>query len=281
MNLPDCNVPSMNSNCGWPCLQIGNPEAPGILFLHGFMGDAEDWLTIASELASNYYCVIPDLPGHGENINGNQTQRLDFEALTCALIQITQGFFQNPPALVGYSLGGRIALVTACTYPQKFSALCLEGANPGINSTAEQQARLESDRKLARKILEKGMETFVKEWYRLPLFASLAKNPELLNQVSVKRAQNDPYWMAKVIEELSPGLQPPLHSMPNKLIIPVLLVAGQLDEKYQTINRSLKLQFPRSEIATISGAGHNTHLENPRAFMIELKQFLSKNHAHN
>ena len=207
-------------------LTLGNPKNPSLVFLHGFLGCGESWLEIARPLSENYFCILPDLPGHGENTNRDINSPLNFDVLTDWLSELLDEIPTPKIHLVGYSLGGRAALTFACRYPERILTLTLESANPGIVDESERTQRLAEDSARAESILKDGMSVFVERWYRMLLFASLNSHPKKLSAIKESASRNNPRWMAKVIRELSPGAQTPLwDSLPN-LSFPVLLIAG-------------------------------------------------------
>ena len=46
----------------------GHPERPTVLFLHGFLGSSADWNDVVAALEKDFYCLVVDLPGHGDSL---------------------------------------------------------------------------------------------------------------------------------------------------------------------------------------------------------------------
>ncbi len=249
----------------WSFHATGNPASPPTLFLHGFMGTGADWLDAAGRFAGRSFCILPDLPGHGANPHLPDAP-LNFDVLAEGVIDLLDRQKLARVNLVGYSMGGRIALYTALQRPERVAALVLEGANPGLSAAPERRARAQADAARAQAMLSEGMDAFVEGWYELGLFASLHRHPRLLAQVKAKRKKNDPRMAARVIQELSPGRLPSLWDRLSELTMPVLLLAGELDAKYAALVSKMAAKIPGARVAIIPDAGHNTHLENPAAF---------------
>ena len=254
-------------------LTLSNPKNPPLVFLHGFLGSGQSWLEIARPFRENYFCILPDLPGHGENTNLDVNSPLDFDILTEWLFRLLDEIPAPKIHLVGYSLGGRAALAFACRYPKRILTLTLESVNPGIVDQAERALRLAEDTARAESILKDGMSTFVDKWYRMPLFASLNFHPEKLSAIKESASRNDPRWMAKVIRELSPGAQTPLWDSLSNLSFPVLLIAGGKDEKYVQVIRKMAEQISNCKHIIVPGAGHNVHAEQPEEYISLLQKF--------
>ena len=257
-------------------LTLGSHKNPPLVFLHGFLGRGESWREVARSFSETYFCILPDLPGHGGNINGDLSSPLNFDVLTERLFHLLDEIPAPKIHLVGYSLGGRAALAFACRYPEKILTLTLESANPGILDESERAKRFAEDSSRAESILKNGMSAFVDDWYRMPLFAGLSRHPEKLFAIKNSAAQNDPRWMAKVVRELSPGLQTPLWDCLPQLSFPVFLIAGENDKKYSEIIPLMAKKIPNPHYEIISNAGHNIHAEQPEKF-IELLRFSIEN----
>ena len=194
-------------------LTLGSPIHPPLVFLHGFLGRGRDWLPVAQAFADRFYCILPDLPGHGENTGFPLEKPLSYDVFVDDLAAT----LPSPPAplpggedgrkinLVGYSMGGRTALYFALKYPELVQTLILESTSPGIEAEPARLERCKLDDRWAGVIRANGISAFVEEWYNIPLFRSLHRQPELLERVKAARRENSSAWMAKVITELSPA----------------------------------------------------------------------------
>jgi 2-succinyl-6-hydroxy-2,4-cyclohexadiene-1-carboxylate synthase len=255
---------------------MGERHNPPVVFLHGFMGAGADWLQIAEVWANQFFCIMPDLPGHGNYTHLPISQPLDFDFVVKDLELFLKQLKLDRVSLVGYSLGGRIALYAAMKFPEKISALVLESCHAGLADEQTRRDRAEADDKRAETLLVQGIETFVDQWYELDLFGTLKSQPPLLAEIKEKRKKNDPGWMAKIIKELSPGRQPPLWEKLGSLPLPVLLIAGGLDSKYTELAIRMGRQLPNAMVEIIPNVGHNVHLENPGRFGEVVTVFLQE-----
>lgn len=258
----------------WQCQSTGDHHAPPILFLHGFMGTSTDWLAIAQAISERYYCILPDLPGHGSNRDRPLSQPFDLAHLSREVGTILDRLESSKVILAGYSMGGRIALHSALQFSHRIRALILESTNPGIEDEETRRHRAIQDDKRADIMLANGMEVFVDQWYEMDLFRSLKTHPGLVEKVKAQRGLNDPIWMAKVIRELSPGRQIPLWNRLKNLSFPVLLITGELDTKYTALMEKMRGKIPDGTLRIVPEAGHNVHLERPDEFIRLMKDFL-------
>jgi 2-succinyl-6-hydroxy-2,4-cyclohexadiene-1-carboxylate synthase len=259
---------------GWPCETLGSKSNPPVVFLHGFLGDKRDWEFIEENFAANYYCIFPDLPGHGENRQPLPAEPLSFRWLGMNLKRFLFESGLTTIHLVGYSMGGRAALHFTVHYPKLVKSLTLESASPGlVNRRARRERRL-LDEQRAAQILEKGLECFIDDWYQMPLFASLQRNSSLIDNLKKRRNLNDPHAVARVIAELSPGRQPSLWSRLPAIQAPVLLLTGSLDNQYSVIMNKMAPAIPQATLQVAPEAGHNIHLEAPEWYAQCVKVFL-------
>ena len=254
---------------------LGNPKNPPLVFLHGFLGSGKSWLDIARPFSEDYFCILPDLPGHGDNTQMDITAPLNFDILTEWLSHLLDQIPVSKIHLVGYSLGGRAALYFACSYPKRILTLTLESASPGIVDGPERARRLAEDTARAESIRKDGsMSAFVEKWYQMPLFASLQNHPQKLSAIKDSAKSNRPEWMAKVIRELSPGAQQPLWDSLSTVSFPVLLITGEKDEKYVHMARKMAGHISNCSHVIVQEAGHNVHAEQTKEYISSVQKFL-------
>ncbi len=89
-----------------------------ILFLHGFMGNGADWQPVIENLPDSYCSLAPDLPGHGSNLKNNWPEGFIFSAWKEELVSVLRRHHIASCHVVGYSMGGRLALYLALHQPE-------------------------------------------------------------------------------------------------------------------------------------------------------------------
>jgi len=253
----------------------GCAHNPPILFLHGFMGDRHEFDQVIDALCDRYYCLTVDLPGHGNTIVSHD-QAYAMIPTAQALIKFLDQLAIASCFLVGYSMGGRIALYLTLHFPSYFQKVILESASPGLKSAAERTQRLESDRRLAQELesLESpDLLAFLKKWYDQPLFATTKAHPNF-KQLLAQRLNNSPRHLAKSLVHLSLGQQPSLWPKLENNQVPLLLLVGALDPKFMAINSHMASLCPLFQLQPLDHCGHNTHFENPQLFTRQIANFL-------
>ncbi|WP_051141230.1 2-succinyl-6-hydroxy-2,4-cyclohexadiene-1-carboxylate synthase [Salisaeta longa] len=244
---------------GWTC------------FIHGFMGSARAWQPIVQALTTRTNVVCIDLPGHGQSTE-RPRYLYSMEGATQALADVLDALRITACTLVGYSMGGRVALYFACFHPTRVQRLLLESAHPGLERATERTARRGLDAERALRI-QNDFRGFLERWYRQPLFASLAQH-DLVEPMIDARMQNDPSELARALEGMGTGTQPPLWEELAQCARPVRYITGALDRKYTAVARRIAQRCPAVGCHVVEGAGHNVHAERPQAFIGHLSDFV-------
>lgn len=251
----------------------GGKARPAALFLHGFMGSKSEWTTITETLESGFRCVAVDLPGHGTS-TGLPDETYTMQGTAGAVLRTLDGLGVPRATLVGYSMGGRLALYLALRHPDRCAGLFLESSSPGLENDAERAARREADEKRASRLEHGDFGEFLNDWYRQPLFAPMARDETLLQRTIEARRKNDPSELAKSLRSMGTGSQPSLWEELPGLGVPTLTVVGKLDEKFVGISARMADASPLIDAAAIPGAGHDVHDEAPAAYLTALRRFL-------
>ncbi len=250
-------------------------EGPPLLLLHGFTGSTATWLPFV-ERWEGFTCMAVDILGHGHSDRPQDPERYTMERTVDDLLALMDRLKLERTAVLGYSMGGRVALHLALKAQDRLTALILESASPGIENPAEREARVRGDNQLAEDILRDGIESFVDRWEALPLFASQARLPKATREsLRRQRLTNDSLGLANSLRGLGAGRQEPVLGQLGRLTTPTLLIAGELDKKYTELAGQMAERLPQSRLHIMPDAGHATHLEQPLAFVELVPSFIA------
>lgn len=248
---------------------------PALLLLHGFTGSAATWADLAARLAPHRRLVAIDLIGHGQSAAPDDPARYGMGRCVADLLALLDTLEIARADVLGYSMGGRVALQLAAAAPGRVSALVVESGSPGLADPVERQARAASDDALADSIERDGLATFVDYWEQIPLFASqLALPAEQRQRQRAQRMRSSPRGLANSLRGMGTGRQSSLWDRLPELSMPALLVAGELDQKYCTIARRMAGTMPDARLAIVPGAGHAVHFERLAEFAALVQGFL-------
>ncbi len=245
-------------------LQQGEADRPWLIWLHGLLGNNNEWRVIASR-CPEWPSLAIDLPGHGDSVAVVCTSFDDISAQISATLQM-HGIERY--WLVGYSLGGRIAMYHACHgEPRGLQGVIIEGGNPGLADATQRELRLAHDTAWAERFRREPLAQVLADWYQQPVFANLsAVHRDALIDA---RSDNAGAAVADMLEATSLGRQPCLAPQLQQLAVPLVVLCGADDHKFQQLTRDAGLP-----LRIVPQAGHNSHLANPQAFAAELRNFL-------
>ncbi len=259
---------------------VGGPAAasslqPPLVLLHGFTGSGANWHALSGHFKQTMPIITIDLLGHGQTDAPADPARYGMAAAAQDLVDLLAVVSPGPVNLLGYSMGGRLALYLALTYPPLINKLILESASPGLADASSRAARIESDEALADRIARDGILAFVDYWERIPLFASQQMLPTATRQqLRDQRLHNRPDGLANSLRGMGSGVQPSLWDQLANFTNPTLLLTGALDQKFCEIAQQMATRLPMVTHLTIPHAGHTIHLEQPDAWAAAVSAFL-------
>jgi len=249
-------------------------EGPPVTLLHGFTQSGRSWRELISRTPEGWKWIVPDLRGHG----GTQTPRgaaCSMDACTADLEALWDHLGVERTHLVGYSMGGRLALHVAARRPERVLSLLTIGAHAGLEEDAR-AGRRQGDEGLAERIERDGVEAFVSYWGSLPLFAGLERRgPAYVSEVRAERLQNHAAGLACSLRGMGAGVMEPLWDELAGATFPCTFVAGQLDHGYVASARRLAATVRNGRAEVVLRAGHPVHQERPDAFARVLANHLA------
>lgn len=249
-----------------------------VMVLHGFTGSASAMDPLTERLAAGLgvRVVCPDLVGHGDSDSPDDLSLYRVEAMAGQVAALADGLGCESFHLVGYSMGGRVALTLGCTSPQRLRSLTLIGASAGIADPTEQRGRAAADSARAGSITA-DFDAFVDGWMADPLFAGQAGLGEVhLEAARAQRLAANPTGLARSLIAGGTGSMTPLHDRLGNCETPTLLLIGANDAKFCAIADEMVGALPRASIARIAGAGHAAHLEQPDATAAAIADFIAE-----
>jgi 2-succinyl-6-hydroxy-2,4-cyclohexadiene-1-carboxylate synthase len=228
--------------------------APDVVLLHGFTHTGASWDPVVAALGERYRAFAPDIRGHG---SASALAPVTLEAVLDDLAALAPARF----TLVGYSMGGRLALHAALALPARVDRLVLIGASPGIADAAEREARRVADERMADEIDGLSIEQFAVRWARTPVLTG--QPPEVAATAYVDRLRSRPAGLARALRGLGTGALPSLWARLGEISVPVTLLVGERDRKFHAIASGMALALPEAQVFVVPSAGHAAHLEAP------------------
>ncbi len=243
------------------------------VILHGFTGSAAAMTPLTSRLPDPV--VALDLPGHGSGPISDDPNDYTMAAAVAGVVSATSHLERF--ALVGYSMGGRVALHLALAHPDRVGSLALIGVRAGIDDPDERGERIAADEALADRIESDGIEWFADFWADQPLFAT-QRSRLSLEQLAELRAQRlvcDTRGLARSLRGMGAGAVEPVGCRLGELAIPCALIVGADDTKFVAVAHHMASAIPQATVSLIPDAGHAAHLEAPDATAAAVIQCVS------
>ncbi|HUF12689.1 MAG TPA: alpha/beta fold hydrolase [Longimicrobiales bacterium] len=242
-----------------------------VVLLHGFTASPASWHDVVERLESRPDILAPPLAGHYPGDPDAGVDTFDGEARRIASLVAER--WRGPPAhLAGYSLGARLALACLAERPELFASATLIGVNPGLGDDAERAARRALDARWIE-ALDRGLETFVDEWERLPLWATQSRLPsERLTAQRASRLRHEPRGLQRSLRGQGLAEMPDLRPRLARVRVPVDLMVGEEDPKFLRLAEEAAALLPDARVVVVPDAGHNLLLERPEAVARELNR---------
>lgn len=253
-------------------------SGPPVLLLHGFTGSTNTWEPILPYLSDEYTWIAIDLLGHGKTESPLSSDRYHMEDQVEDINEIRKTLGYKYIHLLGYSMGGRVALSYAVTYQEMVISLILESSSPGLQSAEERENRMKSDKSLANRIKKEGVHSFIDYWEQIPLFQSQQKLPgDVKQRIREERLSQSETGLANSLLGMGTGSQPSWWERLHELTRPILLITGEEDEKFIKIADRMMSGFPDARHLTVEEAGHTIHVEQAEKFGKIVMEFLKHN----
>ena len=251
----------------------GPPQGVPVIVLHGFTGSASAMAPLTDRLAGAFQAadeserplrlVVPDLVGHGVSEAPSDPSAYRVESMAGQVVALADALGCETFHLVGYSMGGRVALTLGCRSPRRLRSLALIGATAGIADPDERRRRAGDDSARADRITA-DFSAFVDDWMNDPLFAGQAALGDVyLRAARAQRMASNPDGLARSLRHGGTGSMTPLHGEMGRCEAPTMLVVGLADTKFCAIAEELADGLPQALVARMAGAGHAAHVERP------------------
>ena len=248
-------VKSMNEEIG------GTP----MVFFHGFTGCSKDWLYITKKI--NKWSIIIDIPGHASSLFEHLDSPYTIDDLCHELYLVFNELKLKKIYLVGYSMGGQIAIAYASKYPDNIDGLYIESSSLGIDDHSSRKDKYNADLLLCGTI-EDNINVFVDKWESNPLFSNQRKRNYLQWDLQRKnRLGHDKMQLSKALQSFSKGKMPYYENTFKEFNFPIFIINGTDDDKYVKIGKKMTYMNINAKQYIIAKASHNIHLENPGVFV--------------
>lgn len=175
-----------------------------------------------------------------------------------------------PKVLIGYSLGGRLAMHALLQNPDHWQAAMIISAHPGLKTPDEKKERLLLDNQWAQRFDVEPWESLMKDWNSRSIFQN--------DPFSFERQETDysRSTLSHALNQWSLGRQDDLQSAIEAIDLPILWMTGSADVVYSSLANRMQLKHPFSKIVNVPESGHRVPWQQPEIFHKHFNQFLKK-----
>lgn len=227
--------------------------------LHGFLGRLQDWDMLSAHAIAMDAVVNIDI------------LKIASPSECLGLMQWAQNF--NAPlqqnerrVLMGYSLGGRLALHVLLDNPSLWQSAILVSAHSGLKTLEEKIKRLAQDDIWAKRFEDDPWDILMSAWNTRKVFAGKAASFKRLE------SEHSRLDLANILRYWSLGHQEDFFPIIAKLPMPILWIIGEQDNVYRERASSLIFGHAKSEVWVAPNAGHRVPWE-CRTYLQKVKQF--------
>lgn len=239
-----------------------------ICALHGFTGGPASFRML--ELDTLW---APHLAGHGAQPDLSVRT---FEEEISRLARLIRGRFQVPIALLGYSMGARVALGLCLRHPELFQEVTLISVNPGLATQQERKDRQVWESTWIELLERDGLAQFCQKWRQLEIFATQAElPPEVLLQQERERCSHMAHGLSHAMRVLGLAAMPDFRPDLQQLQVPCRWLVGGKDDKFMKLAKENAPLSKMISVEIIDSAGHNSLIESPtivRRFLIDTER---------
>ena len=231
--------------------------------IHGNFQTPSVWNSLAENLKARKV-NLDVIPVNLENysFDGFDSWVDDF----CNCVEVRSCFEKS--FLLGYSLGGRLALHASLHNSNLWQGIIIVGADPGLESQEEKKLQLDKDRSWAERLKREPLEKLVDEWDAQSVFCGIRNQaPRNLGEMNPDRLSQQFKVFSKGIQQ---NLAPKLAELKRP---PILFLSGEKDDKYQKIGEELAKSSSIVKAQVVPDAGHRVPWENPESFVRVLIDF--------
>ena len=231
--------------------------------LHGAVGSASDWKNFAISMRAD----------------GEEIRRIDlWRFLDCCAMSLEDcgralseevARIDPEPVIVGYSMGGRLALHALLAKPDLWKAAVIVSAHPGLNSETEKAERRAKDAEWSALALKAEWSDFLDQWQQQGVLEGVAMPDR--TELKSRRAS-----IARSFVDWSLGIQKDLTKELASVTCPVLWLTGERDVKFTRLAESAITQLGSGKHVTIPECGHRIPWEKPEVFSKECRVFLNQ-----
>ena len=253
--------------------QFGLANKPTILIVHGFPGNATDWLVIAKSLSEHYRVIVPDLIGFGNNAQKN----LPFDQVWLSsqaenMFNILQKENVNSLSIIAHDFGVPIAMTLTEKFSGKVNGLIFTAGNtlsdPPLNSVM---------RAVPKPIIGGFAKGFLFSKFSINMMRTMGTKKGKIYPVKNTDTERQALKtiFATALEDMK-GYFLPVEKIAGKSDVKTLIIWGDKDPFFPVSHaEKMKAKMKNAELIVYSGVGHYAFIEESNKFVDDVIKFFA------
>jgi 2-succinyl-6-hydroxy-2,4-cyclohexadiene-1-carboxylate synthase len=248
----------------------------GVLALHGFAQTNALWEPFRDTWSTQASLILLDIPGHGNTTWSEHLNEYQIEFIAKEIVaQLTQKGFSSID-IVGYSMGGRLAIALAVRYPHFIRKAVFVSTTPGIEEEAERRARINQDAKWIQLLDNNSIDVFAERWSQNSIFEGQSLTSVQQERLLQMRLSQNPIGLKRSLQGMGTGVQPSYWDKLDALPKETLWLTGSKDIKFTNIAKRVKEEVPGVEWHQFEDCGHSIPMEREEIFGKMVMEFIHR-----
>lgn len=248
------------------CQDLG--DGPAVIILHGLFGSSRNWQAIARRLAERYRVVSVDLRNHGDSPHA---AGMGYRAMAADVCALADRLVLPRPALIGHSMGGKVAMTAALVQPARWRMLAVVDIAPvsypiGFAKLVDAMQAIAASAPSRRAQAEE-------------MLRAAEPDPAVRNFLLHNLVARDGRYAWRINLPAIRNALPEIAGFPDidgRFYGPVLFARGERSRAILPEHEPvIRARFPRARMVSIAGAGHWPHADSPDAFLDALAPWLA------
>lgn len=250
--------------------EFGEKGRPPLVILHGLLGSSRNWQAAGQALGEFFHVFCLDLRNHGDS---PWAEPHSYEAMVADVLKWIDAHLELRPALMGHSMGGKIAMRLACEHPDRIRKLIVVDIAPKLypkthDDEFEGMRAIDLSALKSRSEAESALEPYVSSWAMRKFLVT-----------NLEREDGGFRWTVN-LDAIEPELREieksPL-SQESRYLGDTLFIMGGQSNYFNTDDRPLmRRHFPASAVEVIAESGHNPHFEHRERFVEIVEDFVAR-----
>ena len=249
--------------------EYGSDRSPAVFFLHGLLGNADNWSSTSSELSeSGLRCIAVDQRNHGSSPHSSS---MSYPLMAEDLLRLADSLHIDRFSITGHSMGGKTAMETALQFPDRVNSIVVADIapvayKPAYTDYLNALTKINLDGVKKRSDAGAELEKYIPD-----------RSLRMFFLTNLRKDENGRYRWRINIDGIIGSYENIWRAIDDgrRYEKPVLFIKGSDSDFIREENTGMiKELFPAYSLKVIQDSGHWVHTQQPAAFRQLVREFL-------